>query len=274
MKLSIAMHSLDSYYREGKIDIPRFIEFCEQLGVEGVELVDSYWKNQETEIKVVQKALAERNLDLAAYTIVNDFGHLQKEKKKQQIEYVKKSIDIAAELRSPLIRIFGGKIHKETISKKEVLNLVLDALDPCLSYAAANNVILAIENSATVPGNSWEVKSILKTFNSEFLKATVDTANFLDVGEDPLTGVRSLIPYAAHFHLKDRKKIGKDEEEPGYIDCVLGEGVIDFPQILTEIKKSGYQNFLSIECWAPIDDRKKIERSTVFLRAAWNKITS
>jgi len=30
---------------KGKIDIPRFIEFCAKLEVEGVELGDFYWKN-------------------------------------------------------------------------------------------------------------------------------------------------------------------------------------------------------------------------------------
>ena len=69
-------------------------------------------------MNIVQKALIQRDLGSAACVIKNGFGYLEKEKRRQQTEG-KRSIDIVAELGSPLIRIFGGNIHKEGMSQKE-----------------------------------------------------------------------------------------------------------------------------------------------------------
>ena len=73
MKTSITMVSMGKSYSEGKMDIKRFIEFCGELQVDGVDIVEYYRKDKAMEIKAIPGWLKANKLALAAFAVGNEF---------------------------------------------------------------------------------------------------------------------------------------------------------------------------------------------------------
>ena len=76
MKLSISMWSVVSAVRQGRMDLPGFIEFAaqqQQNGAQGVELLDYFWRDRDAEIPKVMRQIGDAGLELAVYSIGNDF---------------------------------------------------------------------------------------------------------------------------------------------------------------------------------------------------------
>lgn len=63
-----------------------------------------------------------------------------------------------------------------------------------------------------------------------------DTGNWLMLGEDPLEAVRKMAPYTYHAHVRDYLL-----RDGVYVSVPIGQGVVDFPPILDELKRVGEQ---------------------------------
>ena len=139
------MYSLNNSYRKGETNIEDFINFCGTLEIQGVDLLSYYWKDRKAEIKKVPNLLKKNNLVLAAYATRNDFVNEDEVKRKEQIERVKREIDTAAELKAPLMRIFGGSsmsAEKGVKSQEDAIDMVIESLKECVDYAKNKGVIL------------------------------------------------------------------------------------------------------------------------------------
>lgn len=288
MKLAVTMYSLNNSYRKGETDVEDFINFCGTLEIQGVDLLGYYWKDKEAEMKKVPNLLERNNLVLAAYAAGNNFVHEDEIKRKGEIERVKREIDTAAELKAPLMRIFGGSFTtaKEGVgshdpswgvfgeglsrgkTKEDAIDMIIESLRECADYAKNRGIILALENHGGIPGTSQEVKHILDSINSPFLRATVDIGNFLSLNQDPQEAVEELISYAVHVHLKDVSKKGSNEQS------ILGEGIIDLETILRTFVQSGYDGFFSLEHEMAGDEKQGIRKSIDYAKRILRKVGS
>ena len=73
MKLGISMWSYVAATRQG-LDIPGFIREAKRLGVDGVELLDFFWKDRRAEQPAVEAALRETGLTVGVYSVSNNFA--------------------------------------------------------------------------------------------------------------------------------------------------------------------------------------------------------
>ena len=295
MKLAVTMYSLNNSYRKGETNIEDFINFCGTLEIQGVDLLSYYWKDRKAEIKKVPNLLKKNNLVLAAYATGNNFIQEDKVKIKEEIKRVKQEIDTAAELKAPLMRIFGGSfvsaerevrprgptfathtaLHRvgdggslaKEKTRKDAVDIVIEPIKECVDYAKNKGVILALENHG-IPGTSQELKHILDSINSPFLRATVDIGNFLSLNQDPQEAVEELISYAVHVHLKDISKKGSSEQS------ILGEGIIDLETILRIFDQSGYDGFFSLEHEMAGDEKQGIRKSISYAKKILREISS
>lgn len=275
MKLGVSMYSFNTYYVEGKIDVEGFINFCGDLGVQGVDLLSYYWKDEEREVKLVPKLLRDNNLTLALYGVGNNFVQRAKKRRMEQIGYVKQGIDMAARLNTPLLRVFGGRWPtNEDMVRQDALKMVVECLFECIEYAKKSRIILALQNHGPVPGTSQEVLHIISSVDSPFLRSVIDPGCLLTARQDPLQGVKDLLPYAVHFDLEDLKKVPKGNLREEYIlkDCVLGEGSIDFESCCKELKETGYDGFLSLEFQGPGNNKEGVEKGIAFAKKILNRI--
>lgn len=288
MKLAVMMYSFNQLYRKGKTSVEDFINFCGALKIQGVDLLSYYWKDKKTEMREVPKLLKKNNLVLSAYAMGNNFVQEDKVKIKEEIKRVKQEIDTASELEAPSMRIFGGALPtpKENSerakwyhdpshgvgggilakgkTRKDAVDMVIEPLAECVDYAEKRGVILAIENH-NIPGTSQEVKHVLSSIDSPFLKVTVDIGNFIGVGQDTQEGIRELMPYTVHVHLNDVKMKGS---EP----CPFGKGDIDIETILRFFAQSGYNGFLSLEEKLGGDEKKQVRKGINYAQKILSKV--
>jgi hypothetical protein len=73
MKVSVSMYSFHSAIQKEKWNVLDFCRHAESLNLEGVELLDFYWKNKEEELPEVIEYLKHSSLVVSCYDASNDF---------------------------------------------------------------------------------------------------------------------------------------------------------------------------------------------------------
>ncbi|MBW7883213.1 MAG: sugar phosphate isomerase/epimerase [Caldilineaceae bacterium] len=257
MKLSVSMWSVVTAVRDGRIDLPGFIEFVarqQENGAEGIELLDYFWRDVDAELPAIKQQFTDAGLALAAYSIGNDFFQPDRAVWQQQLDSMKRGIDVAVQLGANTLRVFSGNATPG-YSLDDGLSWIIDGLAAGAEYASANGITLALENHGLMAGRSDQIRSIIETVGSPALRANLDTGNFLLVNQNPTDAVRELVDLAALVHLKDFRQARPDETEHVYTGLdgtrfagtVTGEGEVDLPAIIAMLAVAGYDGWLSLE---------------------------
>lgn len=254
MKLSVSMWSVVHPVRAGKMDLPGFIDFAAGQDVEGVELLDYFWTDKEAQLPQIKKQIADAGLELAVYSVGNDFFQPDREVREKQMAALLTGIDTANALEVGLMRVFSGN-HKPGYTLADGMEWIIEGLNDGAEYARQHGVVLALENHGLMAGRSDQVREIIERVNSPSLRANLDTGNFLLVGEDPTDAAHALADLVALVHLKDFAKapegqtahVYKGLDGVGYTGAVVGEGQVDLPHIVSILTDAGYDGWLSLE---------------------------
>lgn len=257
MKLSVSMWSVVSAVRSGKLDLPGFVEFVgrqQENGARGVELLDYFWRDEAAELPKVKRQIADVGLEMAVYSIGNDFFQPDRTVWTKQLADLKHGIDVANRLETPVLRIFSGNA-KPGYNLEDGLSWIIEGLAAGADYASSHGVTMALENHGLMAGRSDQVRSMIDTVNSPALRANLDTGNFLLVNQNPTDAAKELASLVALVHLKDFRKARPDETEHVYkgldgtavTGTVVGEGQVDLAAIVDILRKAGYAGWLSLE---------------------------
>jgi len=254
MKLGVSMWSVVETVKTGQMNVQTFIEFAAQQGVEGVELLDYFWKDEKAEIPQVKQQMADAGLKLAVYSISNDFFQPDAGARARVLTELKHGVDVANQLGVNLMRVFSGN-HQEGHTLEVGLAWIIEGLSAGAAYAQQHGVTLALENHGLLAGRSDQVRAIIQQVGSLALRANLDTGNFLLVGQNPVDAARELGPLVALTHLKDFRRVGPTDtghvfrglDGTGFTGAVLGEGLVDLRKILDVLRSAGYDGWLSLE---------------------------
>lgn len=254
MKLSVSMWSVVQNVRSGEIDLPGFIEFVAEQGAAGVELLDYFWTDESIEIDRVKAQTRDAGLEIAVYSVGNDFFHPDAAKRKQQLQEMKHAVDVANRLEVNLMRVFSGN-HKKGYDLEDGMDWIIEGLSESADYAQACGVTLALENHGLMAGRSDQVRHIIDIVDSPALRANLDTGNFLLVGQNPTDAARNLADMVALVHLKDFARAPESQTEHvyygldklAYTGTAVGDGQVDLAAILQILRKAGYDGWLSLE---------------------------
>jgi len=254
MRLSVSMWSVVQSVREGKLDLPGFIDFAARQDVEGIELLDYFWTDAQAQISPIKQQIADAGLTLAVYSIGNDFFEPDPTLRAEELTDLKRGVDVANRLDVNLMRVFSGNA-KPGYNLEDGLGWIIDNLGAGAAYAEQHGVTLALENHGLMAGRSDQVRQIIETVNSPALRANLDTGNFLLVGQNPTDAARYLADLVALVHLKDfRLATAADTlhvytglDGVGYTGTVVGGGQVDLAAIMAILAKAGYDGWLSLE---------------------------
>ncbi|MGH2530975.1 MAG: sugar phosphate isomerase/epimerase family protein [Thermomicrobiales bacterium] len=168
-------------------------DIAPRLGADGVEVRDSYWGDRPTEIEVIQGAASARNLVVTYATMTTLLATDAAGEAR-----LRQNIDDAVALGARFVRVFQGV-------------LPTNADDPAwerarrtVAYAAAREMVVALENYAKMPGNRvTEIMQVLDAIQSPALGTNVDIGNYAANGEEALAAIAALGPRVVASHLKD-----------------------------------------------------------------------
>jgi sugar phosphate isomerase/epimerase len=235
------------------------------------------YTDKEKEFKQITKWLEKANLKLAAIACGNNFAKFRSEERRENIEKVKNAIHEAAELGAPLVRIFGG-YHEDCGGEKGMVyangfSYILEGIEACLAEAEKHNIVLALENHGRLPGLSYEIKSIIKHFDSPFVKCMFDCANFLasnmNETEDPLYAYEQLKDDIVHCHVKDwGKPFGATAERKVAAYPAGAGGIVPLRQFAALLKRDNFEGYCSLEYEASwqVPEKEGVIQSLEYLK--------
>lgn len=265
MKIGLSTYSLIKKMRQGEMDVLDVLQWVADNGGEQVELVPYEFTvvdNYELATQIKDKA-AELQLELSAYSIPANFIHDSEEAFLEEIERLKKHVDVVHHMG---IKIMRHDVTLFTVPKEyttihyfvEHFEEMVRGCQLIADYAKQFGITTTIENHGFNVQTSDRVQQLIHGVNRDNFKTTLDIGNFLCIDEPPLVGVKKNIPYAATVHFKDFY-IRPYYENPGdgewfrtvhdnYIrGAIVGHGDINIREIIKIVKSSGYDGFLTVE---------------------------
>ncbi|MFC0524709.1 sugar phosphate isomerase/epimerase family protein [Pontibacillus salicampi] len=272
MKVSVSMYSLASTVKQENWSVTDFIQYAKSIPVDGVELLDVYWKrreNKDQELAEVKAELVKQGLPVCAYDVTNNFVKASAEERAQEVEKVKDGIRVAVELNCPVVRTFCGDLNG-AITYEDGQRWIVEGLKECAALAEKEHVYLAIENHGLLAGKSGQVKEIISKVDNPYVQATFDTGNFLLVHESPMDAFNQLKDKIIHVHFKDFREKTAEDRHKGFtsiqgtelLGTIPGDGEVDLAYIMNGLKEMGYNGWLSME-YEGLDDAKEANEEAV-----------
>ncbi|MCM3740606.1 sugar phosphate isomerase/epimerase [Oceanobacillus luteolus] len=276
MKISISMYSLNTTVKKEGWTVVDFIEYAKGLSLDGVELLDIYWKSKAKDQEIIQviEAIRNNNLQVSAYDVTNNFVKESSKERALEVAKVEEGIRIAKQLGTSIVRVFCGDLH-ENVTYDEGQEWIVEGLKKSAILAEQEQIYLAVENHGLLVGKSRQVDEIIRKVGSPYVKSTFDAGNSLLVHEKPQDAFDLLKNEIVHVHFKDFREKKQSEPTSGFrstlgveiIGTVPGDGQVDLPYIVEGLKEINYDGWLSIEYEGIKDDKSSNEKAVQRLRS-------
>ena len=289
MKSCISTYSLWRYMSAGKtmFDV---IDLIKELGAEGVEFVldDNKPEGMTLEERAVELAEYARSKGLETPIYTTGANFFQKDPS-VEVRRVCRHVDAAAAAGIKLMRhdITAGFYQRYTGLQTfdAVLPTVASAIREVAEYARLKGVTTCSENHGRLVQDSDRMLAVFNAVNHPNYKYLCDIGNFGGVDEDCATAVSKLLPFIAHVHAKDCFWRSGKERDPGFgwgktragnyrRATIYGQGDVPVFQILSLIRASGYDGFVSLEFEGIEENVMGVTQSFINLKRDLDEINS
>ena len=212
-----------------------------------------------------------------------DFTHPDATFRSSEIAKQKRWIDMTYALGGSYCRVLSGQRRPE-LSIDEGIRLAAESIEACLPYAESLGITLIIENH--YKDDFWEYPEfaqkmdvfckLVDRIHHPFFGVNYDPSNTFLAGEDPLELLKRVSRRVVTMHASDRYlKEGTIEdlqrEEGGAVGYAkrlshgeIGKGLNDYDAIFTELRRVGFDGWISIE--DGVDGMDQLARSVEFLK--------
>jgi sugar phosphate isomerase/epimerase len=158
-----------------------------------------------------------------------------------RIDFLKRSIDVAAELDSEAVSFWSGTL-RDAIPDEVAFRRLAAGCREVIDHAAAKSVRLAFEPE---PGmfidTLAQYRRLLDFVDAPHFGLTIDVGHVHCVGEDPIDDrLREWSSRLFNMHIEDMRR-GAHEH------LRFGEGEIDFVPVLTALTEIGYTGGVHVE---------------------------
>lgn len=206
-------------------------------GVDGKNIVNYTLEEFE---KSVKPRLVESGIKISS--LGSPIGKIKLEDEKafeEQKVKLAELLKIAKSMNCQYIRVFSFHLPKKGNPDK-YLGAVADKLKVFVKMAQEAGITLIHENEKGIFGDSPKrCIALARTINSENFKLCYDASNYVQCGHDSKKAFEMTKQYTVYYHIKDCCEY--KEEVP------LGMGICDYSYIISELKKDGYDGFLTLE---------------------------
>lgn len=275
---------MNALCKDGSMSVSEWIELAVKLDIEGLEWYAGFIEMQdEKNWQKFRSQVEDHGKVIPMMCCSPDFTHPDKAFRDKEIEKQKRWIDMTYALGGSYCRVLSGQKRPE-LSIEEGVKLAADSIYACLPYAQDRNITLILENH--YKDDFWEYPEfaqkmdifckLVDSINHPFFGVNYDPSNTYLAGEDPLELLKRVSNRVVTMHASDRYlKEGTIEdlkkEEGGAVGYAkrlshgeIGKGLNDYDAIFTELKRVGFDSWISIE--DGVDGMDQLERSVAFLR--------
>jgi sugar phosphate isomerase/epimerase len=252
VKLSCAGYTFNTYFREKGLTLEQYVDFCSDIGLDGVELTQYYFaETSPAYLNGLKRHVFRRGLALAGTAIGGSFCLPTPEEREKHLAFVKGWLDISARLGSPCLRVFAGPAP-EGHTEEEAFGWAIAGLKECAAHAEKAGVVIGVENHGGLTGTAEGLIRILKGVKSDWVGALLDFGNYR---QDPYAEFEQTAPYTVMTHAKPTSSFGDARDD------------VDYGRVSEIMRKAGYRGFLSIEHEEPGKDAMvEVPRFAAYLR--------
>jgi sugar phosphate isomerase/epimerase len=272
MKTAICHYTFHRRFKDENWSLERFVSEVKALGVTGIDFHARFVGPPGGAAERISAALKGSGLILSSFSLSTDFNRPDRQAFDAHVKETALWLDVAAQLKAPACRIFGGHIdppvRRDAVQLRAAWQRMIEGVAAMAKEAEKRGLLLALENHGGLPCTGEEQVEAIKTINSPALRGTVDVGNYLAGGQEGHVGTALAAPYAAYVHFKDSKK-KLDTTTPwgwSFDPCVLGEGDVDLPACLAALHKTGYNGFVGLEYEGAESEVTGVPRSVKLLK--------
>ncbi len=247
------------------------LRYLKKVGYDEVELWVEYPRlsldlASEEEILEIRNELDNLNLEVSVHAPIRDLNlsSLNYGNRREAVRQISDSIRFARKIGSPVVIIHPGRntSQKDPFSMTE--ECFYESLSAIVKVAEEEGIILAMENMEKrkgeyilTPRDMIEVKNRI---NSDNLKFTFDIAHAYTITDDIVGFYREIMGDVVHIHISDNLGYGSKTH------MKMGEGEINFREILEEVYRNNFDGYITIEGYYPEAPEKTVEDNIKFLR--------
>jgi sugar phosphate isomerase/epimerase len=275
------MHAL---CKDGSMRLEEWFRLASGLGVDGVEFYAGFLEMQErSNWSGVRRQVESLGLVVPMMCCSPDFTHPDPMFREEQIAKQKYWIDMTAALGGQYCRVLSGQKRPE-LTMEQGVRLAADSIQSCLPYAKERGITLILENH--YKDDFWEYPefaqqmdvfcSLVNAIDDPNFGVNYDPSNAYIAGDDPLELLKRVSHRVVTMHASDRYLIEgtlddlrrEESGATGYAKRLrhgeIGKGLNDYDAIFTELKRVGFDGWISIE--DGVDGIEQLARSAEFLR--------
>jgi sugar phosphate isomerase/epimerase len=270
--------------KDGTMKVKEWIELAAKLKIDGLEWYAGFLEmSDKNNWPLFRQMVNDHGKVIPMMCCSPDFTHPDKTFRDNEIEKQKIWIDMTYTLGGSYCRVLSGQRRPE-LSIEEGVKLAADCIYECLPYAEERNITLILENH--YKDDFWQYPEfaqkmdvfckLVDSVQHPCFGVNYDPSNTYLAGEDPLELLRKISHRVVTMHASDRylkegtmEDLRKEEGgAAGYAKRLshgeIGKGLNDYDAIFSELKRVGFNNWISIE--DGVDGMDQLERSVTFLR--------
>jgi sugar phosphate isomerase/epimerase len=256
---------------EGRMTLEAWIDLAASLGLDGLDFGQAWFRDRRpASIASLRRRIEDNGLETCMLTCAPDFTHPEAAGRQATLDDMRAMIELANQLRAPLIRVTAGQAHP-SVSRALGVAWVCEGITRLLSDAEAAGVTLAYENHTKA--SVWQYRDfsedstvfleIVRAMEGTALRVNFDTANPLVHDEDPLPMLRQVAHRVASIHANDVRTRGQ------FDFCVVGRGLVPYAEIFTFLKRTvGFDGWISVEEYSR-SGLQGFREAIRFVRDAW-----
>ena len=274
---------MDPLCVSGEMTIRQWIELAATLDIDGLEFYSGFLGLRDQAAWGESRRIAEAvGLTIPMLCCSPDFTHPDARFRQGQVEQQCQWIEMCAELGGAYCRVLSGQRRPE-VSRDDGLRYAADAIMACSPTAAAHGVTLILENH--YKDNYWRYPEFAQSMedfcalvgmiDSPHFGVNYDPSNALIAGDDPIELLRRVKHRVVTMHASDRylaegtlEDLRREEGAVGYAQRLrhgtIGQGMIDYDAVFTELSGVGFDGWISIE--DGVDGMDQLAESVAFLR--------
>ncbi|MEY4483999.1 MAG: Inosose dehydratase [Verrucomicrobiota bacterium] len=270
--------------KDGTMKISEWIELAAKLEIEGLEWYAGFLEMaDESKWPQFRQQVEDHGLLIPMMCCSPDFTHPDAAYRNAQIQKQKHWIDMTYTLGGSYCRVLSGQRRPE-LSTDEGVKLAADSIEACLPYAQERGITLILENH--YKDDFWEYPEfaqkmdvfcqLVDSLHHPNFGVNYDPSNTYLAGEDPVELLKRVSHRVVTMHASDRylaegtiEDLRREEGgATGYAKRLrhgeIGKGLNDYDAIFSELKRVGFDNWISIE--DGVDGMEQLARSVAFLK--------
>lgn len=270
--------------KDGTMKVSEWIELAVKLQVDGLEWYAGFlemkkrsnWPRFREQVEGYGKVIP-------MLCCSPDFTHPDADFREREIQKQIEWIEMTHILGGSYCRVLSGQRRPE-LGREEGISLAADSIKRCLPHAERLGVTLILENH--YKDDFWEYPEfaqqmdifcdLVDRIHHPYFGVNYDPSNTFLAGEDPLellyrVSHRVVTMHASDRYLKEGTIEDLRKEEGGAMGYAkrlshgeIGKGLNDYDAIFKELKRVGFNGWISIE--DGVDGMDQLERSVAFLR--------